>query len=73
MSLFATKSIDLIIAEANETGEHTLSKSLSSVDLIMLRPTGMRLLGSDGWRAAVDRLARETANGDLRRQIESAR
>jgi APA family basic amino acid/polyamine antiporter len=36
MSLFATKSIDLIIAEANETGEHTLSKSLSSVDLIML-------------------------------------
>jgi len=44
-----------------------------SVDLIMLRPTGMRLLGTDGWRAAVDRLARETANGDLRRQIESAR
>ncbi|NDD65438.1 MAG: amino acid permease, partial [Acidobacteria bacterium] len=36
MSLFATKSIDLIIAEARETGEHTLKKTLSSVDLIML-------------------------------------
>jgi APA family basic amino acid/polyamine antiporter len=36
MSLFATKSIDLIIAEAKETGEHTLKKTLSSVDLIML-------------------------------------
>jgi hypothetical protein len=44
-----------------------------SVDLMTLRPTGLRLLGSDGWRAAVDRLARETTNGDLRRQIESAR
>ncbi|NBO63928.1 MAG: amino acid permease [Acidobacteria bacterium] len=36
MSLFATKSIDHIIAEARETGEHTLKKTLSSVDLIML-------------------------------------
>jgi APA family basic amino acid/polyamine antiporter len=36
MSLFATKSIDLIIAEAKETGEHTLKKTLGSVDLIML-------------------------------------
>ena len=30
MSLFATKSIDKIIAEAQETGEHTLKKTLSS-------------------------------------------
>lgn len=36
MSLFATKSIDLIIAEAQETGEHTLKKTLSSLDLVML-------------------------------------
>jgi APA family basic amino acid/polyamine antiporter len=36
MSLFATKSIDAIIAEAQETGEHTLKKTLSSVDLVML-------------------------------------
>lgn len=36
MSLFATKSIDAIIAEAQETGEHTLKKTLSSLDLIML-------------------------------------
>ena len=36
MSLFATKSIDRIIAEAQETGTHTLKKTLSSVDLTML-------------------------------------
>jgi APA family basic amino acid/polyamine antiporter len=36
MSLFATKSIDKIIAEAEETGEHTLKKALSSLDLTML-------------------------------------
>lgn len=36
MSLFATKSIDKIIAEASETGEHTLKKALSSLDLTML-------------------------------------
>jgi APA family basic amino acid/polyamine antiporter len=36
MSLFATKSIDLIIAEAQETGEHTLKKALTSLDLTML-------------------------------------
>lgn len=36
MSLFATKPIDKIIAEAAETGEHTLKKTLSSLDLTML-------------------------------------
>jgi APA family basic amino acid/polyamine antiporter len=36
MSLFATKSIDKIIAEAEETGEHTLRKTLSALDLTML-------------------------------------
>jgi APA family basic amino acid/polyamine antiporter len=36
MSLFATKSIDRIIAEAQETGAHTLKKTLSSLDLTML-------------------------------------
>ena len=36
MSLFATKPIDLIIAEAQETGEHTLKKALSALDLTML-------------------------------------
>jgi APA family basic amino acid/polyamine antiporter len=36
MSLFATKSIDKIVAEAQETGEHTLKKTLSSLDLTML-------------------------------------
>jgi len=36
MSLFATKSIDLIIAEAQEAGEHTLKKALNSLDLTML-------------------------------------
>ncbi len=36
MSLFATKSIDKIIAESQETGEHTLKKTLSSLDLTML-------------------------------------
>lgn len=36
MSLFATKSIEKIIAEAHETGEHTLKKTLSSLDLTML-------------------------------------
>ncbi|MFN2454409.1 MAG: amino acid permease [Pyrinomonadaceae bacterium] len=36
MSLFATKPIDRIIAEAQETGEHTLKKALNSLDLTML-------------------------------------
>lgn len=36
MSLFATKSIEKIIAEAQETGEHTLKKTLTSLDLMML-------------------------------------
>lgn len=36
MSLFATKSIEAIIAEAEETGEHTLKKALNSLDLTML-------------------------------------
>lgn len=36
MSLFATKPIDQIIAEAQETGEHTLKKALTSLDLTML-------------------------------------
>ena len=36
MSLFATKPIDQIIAEAEETGEHTLKKALNSLDLTML-------------------------------------
>ncbi len=36
MSLFATKSIDLIIAESKETGAHTLKKALTSLDLTML-------------------------------------
>src|SRR4028118_987861 len=36
MSLFATKSIEKIVAEAQESGEHTLKKTLSSLDLTML-------------------------------------
>ena len=36
MSLFATKPISKIIAEAEETGEHTLKKALSALDLTML-------------------------------------
>ncbi|MBK7932726.1 MAG: amino acid permease [Pyrinomonadaceae bacterium] len=36
MSLFATKPISKIIAEAQETGEHTLKKTLSALDLTML-------------------------------------
>lgn len=36
MSLFATKSISKIIAEAQETGAHTLKKTLSALDLTML-------------------------------------
>ncbi len=36
MSLFATKPISKIIAEAAETGEHTLKKTLTSLDLTML-------------------------------------
>lgn len=36
MSLFATKPISQIIAEAAETGEHTLKKTLNSLDLTML-------------------------------------
>jgi len=31
MSLFATKPISQIIAEASETGEHTLKKALSAL------------------------------------------
>src|SRR5258707_2144784 len=36
MSLFATKPISKIIAEAEETGEHTLKKALTALDLTML-------------------------------------
>ena len=36
MSLFATKPINKIVAEAQETGEHTLKKTLSALDLTML-------------------------------------
>lgn len=36
MSLFATKPIGQIVAEATETGEHTFKKALSSLDLTML-------------------------------------
>ncbi len=36
MSLFATKSIEKIIAESQETGAHTLKKTLSALDLTML-------------------------------------
>jgi len=36
MSLFATKPIGRIIAEAEETGEHTLKKALSALDLTTL-------------------------------------
>ncbi|MFV0388647.1 MAG: amino acid permease [Pyrinomonadaceae bacterium] len=36
MSLFATKPIDKIVAEANETGENTLKKTLTGLDLMML-------------------------------------
>src|SRR6476661_642737 len=36
MSLFATKPISRIIAEAEETGAHTLKKTLSALDLTML-------------------------------------
>lgn len=36
MSLFATKPIDQIIAEANVEGEHTLKKTLSATALTML-------------------------------------
>src|SRR6187431_751449 len=36
MSLFATKPISTIIAEAEESGEHTFKKTLSSLDLTML-------------------------------------
>jgi APA family basic amino acid/polyamine antiporter len=36
MSLFATKPIDRIIAEASESGEHTFKKTLSGLDLTML-------------------------------------
>ena len=36
MSLFATKPISKIIAEAEETGAHTLKKTLSALDLTML-------------------------------------
>jgi Amino acid transporters len=36
MSLFATKPIDQIVAEAEETGAHTFKKTLTSLDLTML-------------------------------------
>lgn len=36
MSLFSTKPISRIIAEAEETGSHTLRKTLTSLDLTML-------------------------------------
>lgn len=36
MSLFATKPISQIVAEASETGEHTFKKALSALDLTML-------------------------------------
>lgn len=36
MSLFATKPISQIVAEATETGEHTFKKALSALDLTML-------------------------------------
>jgi APA family basic amino acid/polyamine antiporter len=36
MSLFSTKPISKIIAEAEETGTHTLKKTLTSLDLTML-------------------------------------
>jgi APA family basic amino acid/polyamine antiporter len=36
MSLFATKPITQIIAEAEESGEHTFKKALSALDLTML-------------------------------------
>src|ERR1041384_4244516 len=36
MSLFATKPIDQIIAEAEESGEHTLKKTLSASALTLL-------------------------------------
>jgi basic amino acid/polyamine antiporter, APA family len=36
MSLFATKPIDQIVAEASETGAHTLKKTLTGLDLTML-------------------------------------
>ena len=36
MSLFATKPIGQIVAEASESGEHTFKKALSALDLTML-------------------------------------
>ena len=36
MSLFATKPISQIVAEASETGTHTLKKTLTGLDLTML-------------------------------------
>ncbi|HKP68058.1 MAG TPA: amino acid permease [Pyrinomonadaceae bacterium] len=36
MSLFATKPVTQIIAEAEESGEHTFKKALNSLDLTML-------------------------------------
>lgn len=36
MSLFSTKPISQIVAEAEETGEHTFKKTLSAIDLTML-------------------------------------
>ena len=45
MSLFATKPIDKIIAEAEETGGHTLKKTLSAMDLTLL---GVASAGAQG-------------------------
>ena len=36
MSLFSTKPISKIVAEAEETGSHTLKKTLSGLDLTTL-------------------------------------
>ncbi len=36
MSFFATKPVDVLIAEAQETGEHTLKRALSGLDLTFL-------------------------------------
>ena len=39
----------------------------------MLKATGVRLLGAEGWSAAMERLARETKNETMRGKIESLR
>ena len=42
-NLFATKSLDTILGEAAETGEHTLKRSLGATNLVTL----YRTLGGD--------------------------